>query len=132
MRRLRRWRRRKCCFHCSRAYFHAKARRDVYVELPEQYHQEKMRGKLKKAMCGTRGAAQNWELQYTEMMVKAGSTQGSYSARVFYHKEKCTRAVVHGDDFTVLGFKSRLQRRKPGAVRILNRIVMVLFPETIG
>ncbi len=54
------------------------------------------------------------------------------------------RVVVHGDDITVLGakvdpdwlreiiqrrmevkFKSRLQRRKPGAVRILNSIATV-------
>ena len=57
-----------------RACLHAKARRDVCVELPEEDHQEKTRGKLKKAMRGTRDAAKNWELEYTEMMVEAGFT----------------------------------------------------------
>ena len=61
---------------------------------------------------------------------------------MFYHEQKNVRVVVHGDDFTVLGpsksldcfrgvaqqrmevkFKGRLERGKPGAVRILNRIV---------
>ncbi len=49
----------------ARAYLRAKARRDAHVELPEEDQQEKMRGKLKKAMYGTRDAAQNWELEYT-------------------------------------------------------------------
>ncbi len=57
---------------------------------------------------------------------------------------KIIRVVVHGDDFTALGskssldwlreviqhrmevkFKGRLERRRPGAVRILSRIVTV-------
>ncbi len=47
----------------GRAYFHAKARRSVHTGLPKEDHQEEMRGKLKKAMYGTRGAAKNWELE---------------------------------------------------------------------
>ncbi len=61
-----------------------------------------------------------------------------------HHEEKDVRAVAHGDDFTVLGARSGLawfreviqrhmevklmarpERRRPGAVRILNRIVTV-------
>ncbi len=68
-----------------RAYFRAKARRSVYVELPIEDHQEEICGKLQKAMYGTRDAAQDWELERTEIMVEAGLTQGSYSACVFYH-----------------------------------------------
>ncbi len=64
---------------------------------------------------------------------------------MFYRKEKDIRLVVHVDDFTVLGsrvgldwfreviqcrmevkFKGKLGRRRPGAVRILNRIAMVV------
>jgi hypothetical protein len=78
------------------------------------------------------------------MMVEAGHMQGSYSTLVFYHKEKNNRPVVRGDDFTVPGsrveldwlrevtqrhtdmkFKSRLQRRRPGAVKIVYRIATV-------
>ena len=127
-----------------RAYFHAKARRKVYVELSKEDYEEGKCGLLRKAKYGTRDAAQNWELEYTEMMTEAGFRQGAYSACVFYHEENNVRVVVHGDDFTVLGpskgfdwfrgvvqqrmemkFKNRLERGKPGAVKILNRIATV-------
>ncbi len=65
-----RWKRRKYCFRCSRAclsqgLFHTKAGRSVHVDLLKENHQEEARGRLKKAMHGARGAAQNWELEYT-------------------------------------------------------------------
>ena len=44
-----------------RAYFHSKARREVYVQLPAEDYTEGMCGKFIKAMYGTRDAAQNWE-----------------------------------------------------------------------
>ncbi len=39
-------------------------------------------------MYGTRDAALNWELEYTEMMTEAGLKKGSDSACVFYHEQK--------------------------------------------
>merc|ERR1712015_131224 len=42
-----------------RAYFHAKARRELYVALPAEDREEGKCGKLLKAMYGTRDAAQN-------------------------------------------------------------------------
>ncbi len=56
-----------------------------------------------KSMYGTRDAAQNWELEYTEMMTEAGFKQGSHSVCAFQNAEKNVRVVVHGDDFTALG-----------------------------
>ena len=44
-----------------RAYFHAKARRPVYVQLPEEDKEEGQCGRLNKALYGTRDAAQSWE-----------------------------------------------------------------------
>ena len=55
-----------------RAYFHAKARRMVYVRLPEEDHEEGKCGRLVKAMYGTRDAAQNWECEYVEFMEGIG------------------------------------------------------------
>ena len=49
-----------------RAYFHAPARRLVYVKLPPEDEQEGMCGKLIKALYGTRDAAQNWEHAYID------------------------------------------------------------------
>ena len=41
-----------------RAFFHAMARRKVFVDLPEEDAQEGMCGRLNKSMYGTRDAAQ--------------------------------------------------------------------------
>ena len=40
-----------------RAYFHAKARRKVFVDLPKEDYEEGKCGLLKKSMYGTRDAA---------------------------------------------------------------------------
>ncbi len=58
--------------------------------------------RITRGICA-RDAARNWELEYTEMMVEAWFSQGSHSACVFYRKQREVRAVVRGDDFTVLG-----------------------------
>ena len=60
-----------------RAYFHARARRDVYVELPEEDKEPGMCGKLQKSMYGTRDAAQNWEDCYVEFITSLGFRRGS-------------------------------------------------------
>ena len=52
----------------KRAYFHAKARREVYVTLPDEDAAEGKCGRLIKAMYGTGDAAQNWECEYVEAL----------------------------------------------------------------
>ena len=86
-----------------RAYFHAKARRAVYVKLPKEDDQIGMCGRLLKAMYGTRDAAQNWEHAYVDFLESAGFNHGVASPCVFYNQKRDVRVVVHGDDFTVLG-----------------------------
>ena len=88
-----------------RAFFHAKANRPVYVQLPNEESQEGMCGRLNKAMYGTRDAAQNWEMAYAEFMEDIGFVRGILSPCVFYHAERELRVVVHGDDFTILGWE---------------------------
>ena len=51
-----------------RAYFHALARRKIYVHLQPEDYEEGMCGRLLKAMYGTRDAAQNWEFEYCATM----------------------------------------------------------------
>ncbi len=63
------------------------------MDLAREDRQEDMRGKLKTAMYGARDAAQNVELEHTEMMVEVGFTQGSDSACMFYRKEKDIRLL---------------------------------------
>ena len=86
-----------------KAYFHAKARRDIYVALPQEDLAEGMCGKLNKAMYGTRDAAQNWEHEYSEFMETIGFMRGKASPCVFYNRHRELRVVIHGDDFTCLG-----------------------------
>ena len=91
-----------------RAYFHAAARRKVYVKLPPEDHMEGYCGRLNKAMYGTRDAAQNWEYAYVSFMEKIGFKRGAASPCVFHMKDRNLRVVVHGDDFTVLGYEEDL------------------------
>ena len=51
----------------SRAFFHAKVKRNVYVQLPPEDQlpgEEQLCGKLRFSMYGTRDAAQNWFQEY--------------------------------------------------------------------
>ena len=91
-----------------RAYFHAPAVRKVYVELPEEDAQEGHVGLLMKSMHGTRDAAQNWNAAYSEFMESTGFERGKSCACAFWSRRYELRAVVHGDDFTVLGWKESL------------------------
>jgi hypothetical protein len=131
-----------------RAFFHADAIRDVYVELPEEDNEEGMCGKLLKSMYGTRDAVQNWEEAYSTFMTNVGFRRGKASPCMFYHKDRNLRVVLHGDGFTIVGlekdlnwFQERIKERfevkvrgRIGkgedlkAIRILNRIVS-WFPD---
>lgn len=66
----------------SRAYFYAKARRDVCVEIPSEDWEEGddwRCGKLNLSMYGTRDAAQNWEACYQEAFKSLGFESGQAS-----------------------------------------------------
>ena len=128
----------------KRAYFHAKAKRDIYVRLPAEDHQDGMCGKLVKAMYGTRDAASNWAAAYMEFMTNQGFAVGKVTPCLFWHKDRQLIVETHGDDFTNIGtednldwFKSSIKKtfefkhkarlgpdaRDDKSVRILNRII---------
>ena len=111
-----------------RAYFHARARREVYVKLPAEDSEEGMCGKLNKAMYGTRDAAQNWEYAYIEWLESIAFRRGRASPCVFYHEDKGIRLVVHGDDFTVLGYEESLDWFR----RCINEKFEVKFRGRLG
>ena len=100
--------------------------------------------KLHVSLYGTLDAAQNWEETYSQWLIKLGFRRGRASPCVFYNHTRNIRVVVHGDDFTCLGFQEGLDwlrdefRRKftvkfkarlgpqeddDKSVQILNRIV---------
>ena len=93
-----------------RTYFHAKAKRRVFVNLPAEDSKEGYGGEICKSMYGTRDAAQNWEAEYIEFLEGTGFKRGHGSPCVFAHLVKNLTIVVHGDDFTVLGHENDLGR----------------------
>ena len=101
-----------------RAYYHANVRREVFVELPPEDHEEGTCAKLNKAMPGTRDAAQNWECEYSAWLKSIGFSSGKSSPCLCHNPGKELRLVVHGDDFTLLGntcsldwFRSEIAKR---------------------
>ena len=67
-----------------RAYFHAPARRLVYVDLPPADREPGMCGRLRKALYGTRDAAQNWEYAYVDFLIEQGVASGLATPCIFY------------------------------------------------
>ena len=70
----------------SRAFFHAKLEREVYVQLPEEDKgkgEERLCGKLQYSMYGTRDAAKNWFHEYSQKLLQIGFHQGVASPCVF-------------------------------------------------
>ena len=68
-----------------RAYYHAPARREVYVKLPPGDEEDGMCGLLIKSLPGTRDAAQNWEELYMTCMHKLGFSSGKVTPCMFWH-----------------------------------------------
>ena len=59
-------------------------------------------------MYGTRSAAQGWQHEYSDTMLKLGFVQGASCPCVFYHPVRELCCNVHGDDFTTAGSKREL------------------------
>ena len=132
----------------ARAFFEAKATRDVCVELPDedkddQDVREDNVAVLLKSLYGTRDAALNFQKEVKAFMKTAGFESGRYNVSTYCNKERDMKNLVHGDDFVTEGdvedllwLKSKLEERfeikttiigsgtdeaKEG--RVLNRII---------
>ena len=95
-----------------KAHLNGVCNEEVYVELPEEAEAPGKCGKLKRWLYGMRGAAQGWERNYTEKFEGEGLKSGKSTTAVFYNEQTETRVVVHGDDFTFLGYEDELQKIK--------------------
>ena len=130
----------------SRAFFHARVIRDVYVQLPEEDTgpgEQGLCGKLRYSMYGTRDAAQNLHNEYSQQLLDVGFQQGRASPCIFFNPVKKIRTYVHGDDYVSSGqpealkwmqlkleekYQVKIQLLGPGEdhsrqLKILNRIV---------
>ena len=95
----------------SRAFFHAPAKRGVYVQFPEEDREEgekELCGRLNFSMYGTRDAVQNWFTEYSRQFIQVGFEHGNASLCTFYHKERSIRTFVHGVDYLSTGKPEQL------------------------
>jgi hypothetical protein len=102
-------RKRKLLFiDVTKAHVNGPCEVDAFIDLPEEVMEAGMCAKLKFWLYGMRPAARAWEDLYAEKMVGYGFVQGVSAPTVFKHEEKQLECVVHGDDFTLLGFEEDL------------------------
>ena len=90
----------------KRAYFHARATRDVYVELPDEDKlpgEGDLVGKLDLCSYGTRDAASNWQETVAEHLDSCGFQRGCSNPCVFYHPVRDIMTLAHGDDYASAG-----------------------------
>ena len=80
----------------------------VYVELPAEAGTPGKCGRLKRWLYGMRPAAQAWERDYTKKLEETGFKRGRSAPTVFFNEKTQVRGVVHGDDFTFLGYDEEL------------------------
>ena len=117
----------------KRAYFHAKALREIYVEIDDKDKEEEegdVVGRLNYAMYGTRDAASSWEACYTQVLVSAGFAQGKFTPCVFRRDDVVV--TVHGDDFTMTGQGEGLMRTEEEIRRSFDVKVQDLDPADVG
>ena len=96
----------------KRAYFYARARRPVFIIIPEEDREEgdeNMVGELNLSMYGTRDAAQNWQETFAAHLVGLGFTQGVSNPCLFYHRAKDIKTMVHGDDYVSAASQKELE-----------------------
>ena len=80
----------------------------AYVLPPEGFCRPGMCGKLRRWLNGMRPAASAWKREYATKLEGIGFVRGISASTVFYNAANKLRCVVHGDDFTFLGFEEDL------------------------
>ena len=102
-------RKRKLLFiDATKAHLNAKCEVEAYIDLPDEIREPGKCAKLLYWLYGMRPAARGWEDTYAEKLMGIGFEQGASAPTLFKHVEKSMECVVHGDDFTILGFEEDL------------------------
>ena len=116
----------------SSAFFHAPAKRNVYVQLPDEDRgkgQERMCRRLNYSMYGTRDAAQNRFDAYSQQFVDIGFQQGVASPCTSYHPTRAIRTYVHGDDYVSTGQPHQLKWQKEQLEKRYQMKTQTLGPD---
>ena len=91
-------------YDISRARFHSPVRRMISIQPPREDTEIRTGcARLRKAMCGTRDAAQCFDAFCEATMKQLGFRVGDFSPCLHYHKERNIACYRHGDDFVPLG-----------------------------
>ena len=96
----------------ERAYFYAKSKRPLYIELLEEDKEpqdEDKFARLNLSLYGACDAAQNWQHAFARVLEAAGFKEGADSPCNCYHPIRQLRIAVHGDDFTSAGTETQLK-----------------------
>ena len=78
-------------------------------------HAQRMRsaaGKLEKAMCGMRSAAQDWQHEIKRRMLSIWCLQGKSNPCLFHNPSSEVACLVHSDDFLAAGEETALKQLK--------------------
>ena len=93
-------------FDARKAYFNALPTRNIHLQFPPELGiGGGVVGKLRRRVYGCRDAGMLWEECYAKNMVGMGFIRGQSPHCCFRHPARHLMAVVHGDDFTILGVK---------------------------
>jgi len=92
----------------SRAHFYGKAKRDLYIRLPDELAKPGFVGRLRKTMYGVRDASSIWLETWGTYLATKGFAVGRANPALF-HDAKC-QGFCHGDDFAVLASKAKLEQ----------------------
>ena len=113
----------------SRAFFHAPATREVYVDLPREdvgVGEDGMCARLNFSLYGTRDAAQNWQLHVRNVMKGLGFSVGRSNPCIFYNRALGLRTFIHGDDFVTAGSAEGLKWLKLELLKVFEMTVTAI------
>ncbi len=77
----------------------------AYVSLPDGCCAPGRCGRLNRWLYGMRPAASAWEKDFTDKLKAMGFKAGKSAPTVVFDEGRGSRCVVHGDDFTFLGWE---------------------------
>ena len=83
--------------------------RDIHMSPPRELGLMKSPlAKQMKCVDGTRDAGMMWEETYRAALEEIGFTAGRASPCCFFHKDRSTHLVAHGDYLTAMGLRADL------------------------
>ena len=117
-------------YDISRAHFHSEVRRKIYI-IPPAEDEAITTGlaRLKRAMYGTKDAAQCFDSKASKSMNAIDYKPGVFNPCLYFAEQMESPAIRHGDDFVVLATREQQQTfEKDLGEHLLVKKVGVLGP----